>query len=76
MTLEDIESINSYWHFTTAVTLESRIECPSCKEFSSVSEWRNSEVECELCGEHDAIRCPKCGYDIDHVWSPIITVAV
>jgi len=45
------------------------IECKECGEWSPHSEWTESEVGCEDCGSHSAIRCRKCDEDFDHVWS-------
>lgn len=47
-------------------TLEQ--ECPECKEWSLQSEWIETEVPCEDCGSHAAIKCPKCDEDIDTVY--------
>jgi hypothetical protein len=40
--------------------------CPNCKLDSP--EWIKSEVYCEDCGDHPAVRCPKCEETYDHVW--------
>ena len=32
------------------------IKCPACKKWSNHNEWTETEVYCELCGEHAAIR--------------------
>lgn len=38
-----------------------KYECPECGEISNKSEWKESEVGCEVCYSHTAIICPKCG---------------
>ena len=39
--------------------------CPSCNEKVKISDFKETEVPCELCGEHYAIECPKCKNDFD-----------
>ena len=50
------------------------IQCPECKEWASHNNWTETEVYCEDCGEHSAIRCPNCDEVFDHVWSPMFEV--
>ena len=47
------------------------IKCPECGEWSFHTEWRATEVYCEDCGTHEAMRCPKCQDDIDNVWAEL-----
>jgi len=42
--------------------------CPECNNKSPIADWRETEVPCEDCGEHNARICPKCGESFDHVW--------
>ncbi len=44
------------------------IICPECNAKTEAQDWLESEVECEDCGSHGALRCPSCGEDFDHVW--------
>lgn len=46
------------------------IKCPHCNEWSSHNDWEQTSLPCDLCGDHDAIRCPECFESFDHVWSP------
>lgn len=50
------------------------IRCSACGEWSHHGGWKEVDVYCEVCGEHAAIRCPKCGEDFDHVWAPAFEV--
>lgn len=34
--------------------------CPECKMTSQRSEWIETEVPCETCGDHSALQCPRC----------------
>ncbi|ARO54044.1 hypothetical protein B2G69_07725 [Methylorubrum zatmanii] len=43
--------------------------CPECKAWSHISQWRETEVGCEDCGDHPALRCPECEEDIDTVFT-------
>lgn len=40
----------------------SKIQCPDCGWWSPTSEWVIIEdgLMCELCGHHDAVKCPTC----------------
>lgn len=42
--------------------------CPKCGETSPVADWKEREIECDTCGDHNARECPKCGHYFDHVW--------
>jgi transcription elongation factor Elf1 len=41
---------------------ENVLRCPDCGKLSGLSEWQKTLnwVECETCGEHDIVICPKC----------------
>lgn len=43
------------------------VTCPECNEESPEEDWQETEVGCEDCGSHPAIRCPKCGEAFDAV---------
>lgn len=45
----------------------SDVRCNECKEFSPLAEWRESSIDCETCGDHDTMVCPKCEEHADHV---------
>lgn len=62
------------WNFDSELADASLIECPECRETSPLSEWRESEVGCEDCGTHAAMRCPRCGELFDHVHGPTFKV--
>ena len=42
--------------------------CPECREATPSFQWEETEVNCEDCGSHLAVRCPECGEAFDHVW--------
>jgi ribosomal protein S27E len=44
------------------------VKCPECGETSPATEWEDTYVYCELCGDHAGIRCPKCSEAFEHVW--------
>lgn len=50
------------------------IKCPDCGKWSNHKDWTETEVPCEECGSHDAIQCPKCFENIDHVFAPKLEV--
>lgn len=47
------------------------LECPVCKEWSNHSLWIETQVFCELCGDHFAIGCPSCEERFDHTENDI-----
>ena len=51
------------------------IHCPECGIVSMVSEWKETTVGCEDCGEHDALECPECEERFDNVWHDELTKA-
>lgn len=65
-----IEQLKFAWTFEPVLKEGSEIQCPECKEFSHHDDWIQTSAGCELCGDHDAIECPKCGEYFDHVFSP------
>ncbi len=50
-----------------------RLECPKCglKETDDKN-FIDTEVYCEDCGSHPAIRCPKCGDTHSRVWEDLV----
>lgn len=58
-------SLLECWKFEPKVQKNSEILCPECDSWSHYSEWELGFIDCELCGEHDAIRCPECFYGVD-----------
>lgn len=62
------------WQFSALLTDDSVILCPECQIWSRLANWTETEVGCEACGSHDAMRCPECGHAFDHVWSPTFEV--
>ena len=52
------------------------MQCPECKESSPGTEWRDTDVYCEDCGDHPAVACPNCGECFDHVWNHPVYDAV
>ena len=57
-----------WWSFDAEVTEESLILCPECKEASELKLWTEGVVDCELCGDHATMECPRCAYGFDHVY--------
>lgn len=48
------------------------MKCPACNKTSAPERWEASEVPCEDCGSHPAVRCPECGEPIDTVMHAVI----
>lgn len=48
---------------TTTSTLD--IECPDCKEFYPQHLWKAIDVDCESCGGHPVMLCPKKEHSFD-----------
>lgn len=64
----------AYWDFDSELKDDSIIQCPDCKEWKCISEWTESDMYCELCGEHPAVKCPDCDERFDLIFSRIIKV--
>ena len=62
---------NQYWpwDFDNFIHETSKILCPKCNEWSLLINWDIVEVYCEDCGEHEAMKCPNCDENFDHVYS-------
>ncbi len=67
--MADIDFFSVAWLIEPEPIEGCEIKCPECNEWSNVSDWAETEVGCEDCGSHEAIGCPKCGEEIDHVYS-------
>lgn len=48
--------------------VDEAIICPECGETSPIEEWIDCEVGCEMCGDHEAIKCPRCEERFEMVW--------
>ena len=55
----------SHWNFKPPLTEESSILCPKCEKYTKLEFWETANSPCEDCGDHDAIKCPKCGERFD-----------
>lgn len=47
------------------------IKCAECDEWAPENEWQDCEIPCDSCGDHLAIRCPKCGAAFDEIFRPL-----
>lgn len=47
--------------------------CQECNTWSPLKEWTETEVGCEDCGSHAAMKCPECDYAFDHVYATLET---
>lgn len=63
-----------YFDFDYPVTEDSVILCPDCNNLSALSEWVESTVGCDDCGEHVSIVCPECCEHFDHVFAKCFKV--
>jgi hypothetical protein len=43
--------------------------CIRCMEWFPEEDWEETFIWCDICYEHDAIRCPLCEYTFDFVLS-------
>ena len=68
-----IEDIKGIWMVVPEDTLQKgcEIKCPECGEWHNHEEWKETEVPCDLCGEHLAMECPNCKERFDHVYSEV-----
>jgi len=59
------------WTFEVLPSDDSEVQCPDdeCAAWSALATWEVADLECETCGEHDAMQCPVCGWLHDHVHS-------
>ena len=42
--------------------------CPECKKTSKIEDWKECEMYCEDCGDHEGRECPECEERFDYVW--------
>ena len=55
------------WEFDQPPTEGCAIQCPECGKWTNHIYWIESEVGCEDCGSHAAMKCPHCDEEFDHV---------
>ncbi len=46
---------------------EDIVTCPVCNLEDLGKDWEETEVGCEDCGSHPAIKCPNCEEKFDHI---------
>jgi hypothetical protein len=70
--------VDSAWGWRFDPNLQSDndlVRCPECDKWYPLSEWIESSVGCQDCGEHAAMECPADrDHYFDHVWSPTFDV--
>lgn len=42
--------------------------CPMCRVVGVAADFEKTEVGCEDCGDHPALRCRRCGESIDMIY--------
>lgn len=47
--------------------------CSVCQAYSPLAEWGETDVPCEFCGDHSAMKCPQCDHAFDHVFATLET---
>ena len=47
---------------------EDQKRCPMCKALGTAADFEETEVGCEDCGDHPAVRCRRCGESIDMIY--------
>lgn len=51
-------------------TEQSLVQCPSCKDLSTVADWKFIErEECPCCGDAYFMQCPLCAYENPISWT-------
>ncbi len=60
------------WDLPTGIV---EIHCPECGHVTMISEWQETTIGCEDCGDHSAIECPNCEERFDNVWHDELTEA-
>lgn len=63
------------WRFSRPITDDAVVQCPECSEWAPLAAWEETDVYCDSCGDHAAMRCPTCLHAFDHVWGPVFAVA-
>lgn len=54
---------------SAVATEQSLVQCPSCKDLSTVLDWKYIErEECNCCGNTCYMECPLCGYENPLSW--------
>lgn len=43
-------------------------QCPMCKHVGVAGDFEESEVHCEDCGDHPALKCRRCGEFMDMIY--------
>jgi ribosomal protein S27E len=47
------------------------IYCEDCEQHVPVVKWEETEIGCELCGEHSGIRCTECFNALDFIFDRV-----
>jgi hypothetical protein len=64
----ELTDANPWWTFEPPLQSNAdKVVCSECSVASPLSEWREGEVYCEVCGDHSAMICPNCEEPFDHV---------
>lgn len=57
------------WNITPEPVSGCEIKCTECGEWSHHEKWEESFIDCEICGDHDAMICPNCNESLDRVFT-------
>jgi len=63
-----------FFKFTAPADENSLIICPECGETTKLVEWIDGERDCESCGGHFGLGCPRCEDFLDSVFTSKIEV--
>lgn len=65
----EIKDINCLWYVEPVELFVEgcEIKCTECGEWANHEDWEETEVYCEDCGSHTAMRCPNCAAAHDHI---------
>lgn len=65
-----IANLTDLWVYEPPLTNGRLITCPECGVSTPPEDWRECEMNCEVCGTHAACECPNCKESFDHVYGP------
>lgn len=67
MTVEEVAESHHQFQ-PDPVSDQDLVTCPHCCQASPLVKWERGDlINCDLCGEHVAIRCPICDETFDEI---------
>lgn len=53
------------------IDIMEELQCPECEQWSEETKWEETEVPCDDCGTHSALKCPNCDEVFDIVFETL-----